>query len=98
MADDKTPQTETPSPLAEAEAYSLEELFSRDPLEMTEEDLRKIVTEMRARRHLWHTVEMEAAAKGTRPNTRKIPKPKATKEEVKAALASLDIDSLDLDL
>ena len=41
------------SPLSEASPDSLEELFSRDPLDLTDRDLDRIVAELRAKRHLW---------------------------------------------
>jgi hypothetical protein len=48
------------SPLAEATTDSLEELFRRDPLKLTDLDIDAIVAELRARRGLW----LQAAAEG----------------------------------
>jgi hypothetical protein len=48
------PQT---SPLAEAKATSLEELFSRDPFEFTQQDEEAIVTELRKQRANWEAAE-----------------------------------------
>ena len=39
-----------PSPLAEAPATSLDELFSRDPLDLADADIDRIVAELRRQR------------------------------------------------
>ena len=59
------------------------ELFSRDPLSLTNEDIDKIIEEMRAKRHLFQSV----------PAT----KPKAAPAKTKAQAAALTLD-IDLDL
>jgi hypothetical protein len=45
--------TETTSPLAEALPTSLQELFDRDPLSLTDDDIDRIVAELRAQRSRW---------------------------------------------
>jgi hypothetical protein len=57
---------EKPSPLEEASTESLDELFSRDPLQLAEEDIAKIVTRLRAERAKWDIEQAEAAAKPPR--------------------------------
>lgn len=42
-----------PSPLQEADPASLQELFNRDPLSLTDSDIDRIVTELRAQRARW---------------------------------------------
>lgn len=97
---DQTPAPLAPlaqeTPLAEAEAFSLDELFSRDPLDLTDDDLRKIVHELRARRSQW-AQEEEAAQKEGRKVRSSVAKKPLSEEEKKAALASIDLD-LDLNL
>lgn len=77
---------ETPgvdSPLAEASSTSLDELFSRNPLDLTDNDVEKIVREFRAKRALW----LDAEAKGAK----RAPGAKA------AAKAKLDTDGKSTD-
>lgn len=45
------------SPLLEAQAESLQELFDKDPLSLTDSDVEKIVTELRAQRGRWQIAE-----------------------------------------
>jgi hypothetical protein len=73
----------TDSPLAEATVDSLDELFRRDPLKLTDGDVDKIVAELRRKRALW----VQAAAEG---KTR-APKEKAQKAEAKPEMDLSDI-------
>lgn len=52
-----TLKLEGPSPLEEASPDSLQELFSRDPLQLTDPDVEKIVQILRDRRALWNVEE-----------------------------------------
>lgn len=69
------------SPLAEANPDSLQELFDRDPLELTDADVERIVTELRDQRSRW----VKAEAKG-----KKQAAPKSL------SLADLDLSDLKL--
>ena len=62
-----------PSPLAEASITSLDELFSRDPLSLSQQDLAAIVVELRRQRQRY--IEAEAAGKRA-PRAEKV-KPQA---------------------
>ena len=52
---------ESNSPLSEAKIESLDELFSRDPLGLTDTDVTKIVTELRRQRANWLVAEASGA-------------------------------------
>lgn len=70
--------TQPTSPLSEAIPESLDALFSRDPLNMTEDDVGKIVARLRAERAVWAEREANAAsrpARGTKPKA--LPKAQA---------------------
>ena len=58
------------------------ELFSRDPLSLTNEDIDQIIEEMRAKRHLFQS------APATKPKAA----PKKTKAQASALKLDLDID------
>lgn len=45
------------SPLAEASPESLQELFDKDPLELTDHDVERIVAELREQRGRWTQAE-----------------------------------------
>jgi hypothetical protein len=68
-------------PLAEAQVDSLEELFSRDPLHLTDNDVDKITASLRAQRRNWEVKE-------NAPKAPKAPKQTAAQKKVKA----LDLD------
>lgn len=51
------------SPLAEANPQSLQELFDRDPLQLTDDDIEKIVCELRTQRDRWQQAEKKGKAK-----------------------------------
>jgi hypothetical protein len=53
-----------PSPLTEASPNSLQELFDADPLQLNDDDISRIVQELRAQRERW--LQGEAAGKGKR--------------------------------
>lgn len=57
------------SPLAEASEASLAELFARDPLDLTEQDLSRMVEEFRRMRAKWQADE----ALGVKPGKRSAP-------------------------
>lgn len=50
------------SPLAEANPESLQELFDKDPLQLTDEDIDRIVAEERSMREKWKLVEKKGKA------------------------------------
>lgn len=52
-----------PSPLAEASPASLQELFDRDPLQLTDPDIERIVTELRAQRQRWEAGQKSSKSK-----------------------------------
>lgn len=58
------------TPLAEASPLSLQELFDKDPLSLSDDDIERIVTELRAARAKW-----EAAPKGRAPKAEAKPLP-----------------------
>lgn len=58
------------------------ELFSRDPLSLTNENIDQIIEEMRAKRHLFQS------APATKPKAA----PKKTKAQASALKLDLDID------
>ena len=68
----------TESPLVEAQADSLNDLFDRDPLELSSVDLERIVHTLRLARKNWEHDQLTGA---------KTPKAKAV-----VALADLDIE------
>ncbi len=76
------PDPQMGSPLVQAEPESIDELFSRDPLELTKEDLGKIVSILRAQRASWKLDQQPAKAGGK-------PKPPA---------GNITIESLKLEL
>ena len=65
--------SETKSPLAEAEPDSLDELYYKDPLDLTNYDLDKIVEDLRTKRMLFIKEDREAKDQGRkrRPKTYK---------------------------
>jgi hypothetical protein len=74
-----------PSPLAQADPASLNELFLRDPLSLSEQDIDQIVAELRAQRA--RLAQAQAAGKPRRQATTK----------AKATLGQkIDIDMLEL--
>lgn len=50
------------SPLAEANPESLQELFDKDPLQLTDDDIDRIVAEERSMREKWKLVEKKGKA------------------------------------
>ena len=56
------------SPLLEAQAESLQELFDKDPLQLTDSDVEKIVTELRAQRGRWLIAEKKGKSKSAPKN------------------------------
>jgi len=66
------------SPLTEADPRSLDDLYAADPLGLTNDDVDKIVSDLRQKRALWENEDKEAQAQGRarRPKTYKEPPPK----------------------
>jgi len=65
------------SPLAEPELNSLDELFSRDPFQYSDQDIAKIVNELRRARKNW----AQAEAQGKTKAPKKAPKPELSMED-----------------
>jgi len=64
--------------LSEATTDSLSELFNRNPLEMTEEDIRRVVEEYRKMRGRWAAAELAGKKSLPKASTPKaLPVPKA---------------------
>lgn len=81
-------------PLEEAQVDSLEELFSRDPLGLTDNDVDKITKSLRAQRRNWEIQE-------NAPKAPKAPRQSAAQKKVTALnldkkLADLNFDDLGL--
>jgi len=62
-------QAASPSlnPLAEAKSDSLEELFSRDPMGFTTQDLDRVIMEFRRQREKWTLAEAKGAKAPKQP-------------------------------
>jgi len=76
------------NPLAEfSDHQDLSELFARDPLSLTDQELSAIVREMRQHRQRWMQNEKKAQKKGTKQNHR----------QTKKGGAQPSIDDIDLD-
>lgn len=54
----------TKSPLSEADPRSLDDLYSDDPLNLTEPDLDSMVDNLRAKNVLWAKEEAESKSQG----------------------------------
>jgi len=52
------------SPLIEADAESIDELFDKDPLKLSDQNVDSIVQEMRASRTNWMAEEQASKTKG----------------------------------
>lgn len=76
------------SPLATANPSSLDELFSRDPLDLGDADLDRIVGELRKSRELWRKAEAEGKTRA--------PRPKADASGPKAGPDQLSLEELGL--
>ncbi len=94
MSDESQPPAEVPaiSPapgilaLAEADINSLDELFARDPLKLSDVDIDRIVGELRRKRGNWLVLEASGKTKGgarepAAPKVVKPPKVKASDVE-----------------
>lgn len=71
MTDSKSQGQEAQSPLAEVQPQTLGELFSRDPLSLSDQDIDKIVEELRRQRAKWQEAEAtgrKSAAKAAAPS------------------------------
>lgn len=74
------------SPLAEVDPASLNELFSRDPLKLSDQDIDKMVEIYRAQRLRWKQEEATGGPK------------KAAKIANNAETKKLSLDDLDIDI
>ena len=66
------------SPLSKADPKYLDDLYTADPLTLTDDDVDKITADLRQKRSLWATEEAEAQSQGRRrkPKAYKAPPPK----------------------
>ena len=83
-----TPATLPESPLTEVDPESLNELIARDPLELTSQNIKTIVTQLRAQRILWEREEASSKKTGKRANAKKALSPTETKK----LLENLELD------
>lgn len=72
----------TDTPLTEASINSLDELFRRDPLEMSDKDWNVVIDEMRKKSALWAKIDAEGKRKA----------PKAKPMETPVAVSTSDFD------
>ena len=72
------------SPVKDIEPNSLNELFSRDPLELADQDIDRIVEVLRERRNNWLLTEES-------PKPKRAPAKKLTQAEVDDLLKDLPI-------
>lgn len=77
------------SPLEEVPFTSLDELYCRNPLDLSDDDLDKMVIEQRRARENWLKLEAEGKTKGAK---------KVSKAKPKLISAPTDIDLGDLGL
>ena len=70
--------TENKSPLEEADPRSLDDLYAADPLSLTDDDVDKIVADLRQKRALWASEDAAAQSQGRarRPKEYKAAPPK----------------------
>ncbi len=54
------------SPLSEADPQSLDDLYSADPLSLTDSDVERIVSDLREKREQWEKQEAETGPKKSR--------------------------------
>lgn len=72
-------QTTSTSPLNEVEQDSLAEVFARDPFQLSQQDIQKICTELRAQRQRWQSEDSTKSKGGRAP---------------KVTLSSAEMDSI----
>ena len=70
------------TPLAEAAPESLDELFSRDPLKLQQQDIRNIINQLRDQRARWRAAEASGATRA--------PKLKSTSPKKAVGTSSLE--------
>lgn len=90
----------TSNPLTEADPHEIEELFSRDPLSLTEEEISEITAQMvrmlRAEREAWEREKEKAKLTGKKMSgtrTKKLQK-KAALEAIKKRGAKIDLGAI----
>lgn len=88
------------NPLDSVDPLEIEELFSRDPLSLTEEDISEITQQLvrafRAERLAWEDEKAKAKITGKRTSgvrTKKLQK-KAALEAIKSGSAKLDLSAI----
>ena len=54
------------SPLSEADPRSLDDIYTDDPLNLTDDDVDRVAADLRQKRSLWATEEAEAQSQGRR--------------------------------
>lgn len=89
-----TDQIQTPN-LSQliSQVETLEELFRKDPEKLTDEDVEKIVSEMRAKRLSWAIEEQQAKSDGRRAkNSAGLKKPKPDSASKKSLLDGFTLD------
>jgi predicted DNA-binding transcriptional regulator YafY len=58
----------TDNPLSEASPAALQELFDLDPLKLTDDDLTRVVAELRAQRGRWEKAQPKSRSKAVVQN------------------------------
>jgi hypothetical protein len=93
MTSTESQSTDAPNPLDEASPESIDELFDRDPLELSDQDVDKIVARLRQDREAWAADEASAQTSGkcTKRQPNRIP-------QSQLKIETLGLDNLDLDL
>lgn len=91
MTDNSLPEVQS-SPLDEAIPESLDELFNKDPLELTEQDLVVTVAYFRRARETFLKQDAAKVPKGSKKDPAKKAAPKVALD------AQLTLDDLELDL
>lgn len=74
------------SPLTEASKTSLNELFQRDPLKLTKDDIKTICQTLRTQRHQWMLEEKTKTPRGAKKKTAPL-----TDSQMDDLLADLEI-------
>lgn len=62
--------SEEKTPLAKADPKSLDDLYSSDPLDLTDDDVDRITADLREKRALWAREDAEAKTQGRKRSTK----------------------------
>lgn len=73
------------TPLTEVSPEAVDELFSRDPLKLSNADIEKLVLHFRAERHQWQRLEAEGKTRS---------KPRGKKATTSAPMTAGDVDDI----